>query len=155
MIGSARLGVGSLVLAGAMVAAISSPAQAQFRDPQAAVKYRSSVMTLLGAHFGRLAPVAKKEAPFEQAAVQANVDVVKMLSDLPWAAYAPGYEGGEAKSEVWTDRAGFEKASNDFKAAVKQLDAASQAGDFDAFRVAFGKVGQSCKACHDAYRVKK
>ncbi|NYT26199.1 cytochrome c [Alcaligenaceae bacterium] len=146
---------GTLALAGALLAGLSLPGHAQFRDPQAAVKYRASTMVLLGAHFGRLAPVARKEAPFEQAAVQANVDVVKMLADLPWAAYAPGYEGGEARGDVWTNRDGFRKATEGFQAAVRQLDDAAQAGDFDAFRVAFGKVGQSCKACHDAFRVKK
>jgi len=135
--------------------AVASPAQAQFRDPQAAIKYRSAAMVMLGAHFGRLAPVAKKEVPFDQEKVQADVEVVKMLADLPWPAYAPGYEGGEARGDIWTDRKGFEKVTMEFKAAVRQLDEATQAGDLDAFRVAFGKVGQSCKACHDDFRVKK
>jgi len=148
--------LGVLALAGVLLAGFSLPGQAQqFRDPQAAVKYRSSAMVLLGAHFGRLAPVARKEAPFDQAAVQVNVDIVKMLADLPWAAYAPGYEGGEARSDVWTNRDGFRKATDDFQVAVVQLDDATQSGDFAAFRAAFGKVGQSCKACHDAFRVKK
>lgn len=150
-----RTRLGGWTLSGVMIMAFGAPAHAQFRDPQAAVDYRSSVMVLLGTHFGRLAPVAKKEVPFDQAAVQANVDVVKLLAGLPWAAYAPGYEGGEAKGNIWTDRDGFRKASETFQAAVRQLDDARQAGDLDAFRVAFGKTGQSCKACHDSYRIKK
>jgi len=147
--------LGPLALGVALTAGLSAPAHAQFKTPQDAVKYRGSTMVLLGAHFGRLAPVAKKEVSFDQAAVQANVDVVRMLASLPWAAYAPGYEGGEARSSVWTNREGFRKAGEDFQAAVLQLDDATQAGDFNAFRVAFGKVGQSCKACHDSFRVKK
>jgi cytochrome c556 len=145
----------ALAFVASVAATVAGPAQAQFRDPQAGVKYRTATMTLLGNHFGRLAPVAKKEVPFDQAAVQANVDVITMLSDLPWAAYAKGYEGGEARGDIWTDNEGFEKSVNTFKVAVEQLDKASQAGDFDAFRVAFGQVGQSCKACHDSYRIKK
>ena len=147
--------IGLLGLACGLMAAMASPAQAQFRDPQAAIKYRSAAMVMLGAHFGRLGPVAKKEVQFDQAKVQADVEVVKMLADLPWPAYAPGYEGGEARGDIWTDRKGFDKVTMEFKAAVGQLDEATQAGDLDAFRVAFGKVGQSCKACHDGFRVKK
>jgi len=147
--------LGLLALAGTLIVGLNTPVQAQFRDPQTAVKYRTSAMVLLGAHFNRLAPVAKKEVPFDQEAAQANVDVVRMLADLPWAAYAPGYEGGEARSDVWTNRDGFSKAIDNFQVAVRQLDEATQTGDFDAFRVAFGKAGQSCKACHDNFRVKK
>ena len=148
---------GLLALAGTLVMGLVAPSQAQapFREPHDAVKYRGATMVLMGAHFGRLAPMAKREVPFDQAAAQANVDIVKMLAALPWPAYAPGYEGGEARSDVWTNREGFRKASETFQAAVRELDAATQAGDFDAFRVAFGKTGQSCKACHDDFRKKK
>lgn len=149
--------LGMLAVAGTLIMGLAAASQAQtpFRDPQAAVKYRGAVMVMLGNHFGRLAPMAKREVPFDQAVAQANVDVVKMLADLPWPAYAPGYEGGEARSDIWTNRDGFRQASENFQAAVRELDSATQSGDFDAFRVAFGKAGQSCKACHDDFRKKK
>jgi len=147
--------IGLLALAGMLAAIAGAPAQAQFRDPQAAVKYRTSTMVLLGAHFNRLAPVAKKEMPFDREAVQANVEVIRTLAGLPWAAYAPGYEGGESRSSIWTNRDGFRQATENFQVAVTQLDEAAQAGDFDAFRVAFGRTAQSCKACHDDFRQKK
>jgi cytochrome c556 len=37
---------------------------------------------------------------------------------------------------------------------VAKLDAAAKTGNVDQIKVAFGAVGQSCKACHDAYRAK-
>ncbi|MFT0547814.1 c-type cytochrome [Allopusillimonas ginsengisoli] len=131
-----------------------STASAQFKDADAAIDYREAAMTLMGSHFGRMAPVAKKEAPFDAEAIRANVAIFSTIAALPWVAYGPGTEGGEAKSNIWSDAEGFKQKQDDFKQAVTKLDAAAEAGDFDAFRVAFGAVGKSCKACHDSYRNK-
>ncbi|HUG57298.1 MAG TPA: cytochrome c, partial [Candidimonas sp.] len=49
----------------------------------------------------------------------------------------------------------FKQAQDKFNTGMGKLTVAADAGDFDAFRVAFGEVGKSCKSCHDAYREKK
>lgn len=144
----------TLFVAAAVFGLACSTASAQFKDAEAAVDYREAAMTLMGSHFGRMGPVAKKEAPFDADAIRANVAVFSTLAALPWAAYAQGYEGGQAKPNIWSDAEGFKQKRDDFEQAVQKLDAAAEAGDFDAFRVAFGAVGKSCKACHDAYREK-
>ncbi|KAA0911862.1 cytochrome c [Pusillimonas sp. ANT_WB101] len=131
-----------------------STASAQFKDADAAIDYREAAMTLMGSHFGRMGPVAKKEAPFDAEAIRANVAIFSTIAALPWVAYGPGTEGGAAKPSVWSDAKGFKQKQDDFKVAVTKLDAAAEKGDFDAFRVAFGAVGKSCKACHDSYREK-
>lgn len=144
-----------LAAAAAVCAAVAAPATAQFAKPEQAIKYRQSSMALIGSHFGRMAPVAKKEAPFDAAAIAKNVEVLNVLAALPWGAFGPGTEGGDSKPEVWSDAKGFKQAEDDFLAAMGKLKTASDSGDFDAFRVAFGNVGKSCKSCHDAYRKEK
>ncbi|HRL22154.1 MAG TPA: cytochrome c [Alcaligenes sp.] len=141
-----------LAAAAAVCAAIATPATAQFAKPEQAIKYRQAGMALIGSHFGRMAPVAKKEAPFDAAAIAKNVEVLSVLATLPWAGFAPGTEGGDTKAEAWSDAKGFKQAEDDFLAAMGKLKTAADSGDFDAFRVAFGNVGKSCKTCHDAYR---
>lgn len=37
-------------------------------------------------------------------------------------------------------------------AEAAKLEAATKTGNLDAIKVAFGAVGGSCKACHDAFR---
>ncbi|MYN14737.1 cytochrome c [Pusillimonas sp. TS35] len=130
----------------------SAPALAQFKDAEAAQEYRHAAMELMGSHFGRMAPVAKKEAPYDKEAIRANVAILNTLATLPWAGFGPGTEGGDAKPEIWKDPEGFKQAEDKFHAGMKKLTAAADAGDFDAFRVAFGEVGKSCKSCHDSYR---
>ncbi|SHG90484.1 c-type cytochrome [Pollutimonas bauzanensis] len=146
--------LGLFALAGLM-ALVATPSMAQFAKAQDAVKYRESVMTLMGSHFGRMAPVAKKEAPYDKDKIKENIGLLNILAALPWAAYGQGTQGGEARAEVWSDPDGFKQAQDKFQAELGKLTVAADAGDFDAFRVAFGEVGKSCKSCHDSYRKKK
>ena len=60
-----------------------------------------------------------------------------------------------AKPEIWSDRAGFEKAAGNFTAAAEKLQQVAATGDKDAFKAQFGATGATCGACHRAYRVNK
>ncbi|MEI8402142.1 MAG: cytochrome c [Alcaligenaceae bacterium] len=131
-------------------------AQAQFAKPEAAISYRQSALTLISSHFGRMQPTIKGATPYDAAAIKANVDLLKTLSILPWAAFPEGSQAGSnAKPEVWSDAAGFKQAQQKFEAAVVKLSDVSGSGDLEKLRAAYGDVGASCKACHDAYRAKK
>lgn len=145
----------SLLVAAAVLGLGSVPAMAQFVKAEDAIKYRQSAFALMGSHLGRMAPVAKKEAPYDAKQIKDNVAVLAVLANLPWAGFGAGTEGGDAKSEVWSDAAGFTQAKDNFLTSMNALNTAAAAGDFDAFRVAFGNTGKSCKTCHDAYRKEK
>lgn len=145
----------SFLIATAVLVLGSAPASAQFKKAEDAVEYREAAMTLMSSHFGRMAPVAKKEAPYDKEAIKQNVALLNTLAALPWVAYGVGTEGGRAKDKVWSDADGFKQAQDKFKGNLAQLTTAADAGDFDAFRVAFGEAGKSCKSCHDSYRNKK
>lgn len=147
----------SLVLIGTLAGSLwAGSAQAQFAKPEDAIKYRQSALQLIASHFGRMQPVMKGQAPYDAAAIKANVELLKTLSVLPWAGFVEGSQAGTgAKSEVWSDAAGFKAAQSKFEGAVDKLAVAANSGDLDRVRVAFGDVGASCKACHDSYRVKK
>ena len=135
-----------------LAALAAAPAHAQFAKPQDAVKYRQSAMTLIAAHFGRLAAVARGAAPNDPAQVKANAHILQTLASLPWPAYGPGFEGGDSKPSVWSDPAGFKQKHEDLETKIAALSAAADTGDIAKLRAAVGAVGASCKACHDAYR---
>ncbi|WP_019939367.1 cytochrome c [Bordetella sp. FB-8] len=140
----------TLILSLAALAA--APAHAQFARPQDAVKYRQSAMTLMAAHFGRLAAVARGAAPNDPAQVKENAHVLQMLASLPWSAYGPGMQGGDSKSNIWSNPADFKHKREVLQTHIAALSAAADAGDIAKLRAAVGAVGASCKACHDAYR---
>jgi cytochrome c556 len=62
-----------------------------------------------------------------------------------------GYDT-EAKSTIWTDRAGFDAKLATFSERVQSaIDAAP--ADLEALKSAAGPVFKACKDCHESYRV--
>ena len=142
----------SLVLLACSSLLAAGAANAQFQKPEEAVEYRQAAKLLLGSHFGRMAPVARGQVEFYAEAIKSNVEIVKMLAALPWAGFGPGTEGGDAKPEIWSNAKGFEEERTTFMNSIEALSEAANTGEVEKFKAAFGKTGQSCRSCHDAYR---
>ena len=134
--------------------AFSVPASAQFQKPEDAVKYRQSALTVMGNHFGRIGAMVNGRAPFDAKAAQDSAHVVATLSTLPWAGFAANTESvkSRAKPEIWKEAAKFKESGDKLVAEAAKLEAAAKTGNLDTIKVAFGAVGGSCKACHDAFR---
>lgn len=130
----------------------SAPSSAQFAKPEDAIDYRQSALTLIAAHFSRLQPVVRGQAPFDPEQVKADVRVVQTLAALPWQAFGPGTEGGGALPEVWSNTAEFKQRQQNFIEQVGKLSAAADTGDLARLREAVGDVGASCRACHQTFR---
>jgi len=142
-----------LALALSAVAAMAAlPAAAQFQKPEDAIKYRQSALTVMAAHFSRIGAMAQGRVPFDAATAAANAEIVATMSRLPFVAFVDGSQGGKAKAEIWSDRAGFNAAASKMQEEVTKLAAAARAGNADQVRAAFGATAGSCKACHDNYR---
>ena len=137
--------------------AIALPAQAQFKSPEDAVKYRKSAFTLMGAHFGRLAGMAQGKIPFDAKLAAENADVLAAVVKLPYTAFGEGTDlvaSTEAKPNIWKEMPAFTAAAEKMQGEVLKLQAAAKTGDLAQLKVAVGGVGQSCKACHDKFREK-
>ena len=145
--------IASLAFATAFTA-VSIPALAQFQKPEDAVKYRKAAFSGMGTHFGRIGAMANGRVPFDAKMVAENAAIVETMSKLPWAGFGEGTDKGEtrAKPEIWTEQAKFKEGADKMQAEVVKLSAAAKTGNLDNVKAAFGAVGQTCKACHDAYR---
>jgi cytochrome c556 len=149
-----------LVLAPAMVAAVASllaalPAAAQFQKPEDAVKYRKAAFTVMGTHFGRLGAMVQGRVPFDGAVAAANADVVASLSMLPYAGFVEGTSGtekGQAKANIWSERAKFDEGAKKMQEEVAKLAAAAKTNNLETLKAAFGNAAGTCKSCHDNYR---
>ena len=60
----------------------------------------------------------------------------------------------KAKPEIWSDRAGFDKAAAAFVVASEKLTEAAKSGDKALFAAAFSEEGKTCGGCHRAYKAK-
>ena len=139
----------------ACAATLSLPAAAQFAKPEDAIKYREAVMTVQSFHLGRLFAMAQGKMPFDAKVAAADADVLAEVTKLAWPAFLPGTDKGKtrAKPDIWTEQAKFKEAADKMQAEVAKLDAAAKTGNLDSIKAAVGPVGQSCKACHDNYRM--
>ena len=146
--------IAMFALATAM-ATLASTASAQFRTPEAAIKYRQSVMTVQGrAMYGSIGGMASGRTPYDAKVAADNADLVVMLSKLPWVAFGPGTEKGattDAKPAIWTEAAKFKELGDKMQAEVVKLAAAAKTGNLDNLKAAYGPARDSCKACHDAF----
>ncbi len=143
----------SIVLAALAAAAL--PAAAQFAKPEDAIRYRRAGMTMMSAHFGRVAAMANGRVPFDAKVAADNAELATTLSKLPYAGFIPGTESGgdtKAKPEIWTEPDKFRAAAGKMQDEMVKLNTAAKAGNLDALKAAAGEVGKACKACHDTYR---
>ncbi|MBP6252548.1 MAG: cytochrome c [Rubrivivax sp.] len=133
------------------------PAAAQFQKPEDAIRYRQAAMTLMAAHFGRIAAMAQGKAPWDAQAAAANMLVVNTVHKLPFAAFGPGTDKGaktRALPEVWSKTADFKDHADKLDEAIGPLDAAVKTGSLDNVKTAVGPVGKACKGCHDDFQSK-
>jgi cytochrome c556 len=145
----------SVVLA-ALALVVALPASAQFRNAEAAIKYRQSVMTVKGNHLGRILAMVNGQAPFDAKLAAENAEIVHMLSgNAQFASFmVEGSDKGNtrAKPEVWTDKDKWNAAVAKSQDDTTKLVAAAKSGNPDQIKAAAGAVGQSCKGCHDTFQ---
>ena len=132
------------VVLGASLAVVAADA---FQERHMAMEAVGEAMKPLGA-------MAKKAAPFDAAVVKAGATTIADNIKKAQGLFPAGSGGGtsRAKPEIWTDAAGFEKGMKDAHAAAVALQAVK---DEAAFGPALGALGQTCKSCHDKYRLPK
>ena len=116
---------------------------------------RHELMEDVGSAAKTIGTMLKEEAPFDAAQAMAALQVWADAAEPFGELFPEGSESGfdtEAKSTIWTDRAGFDKALAEFK---QQADAAVAANPqtLAELQPAAGAVFKTCKSCHEGYRV--
>ena len=135
-------------------AAVALPAAAQFAKPEDAIKYRKSALSVMGAHFGRVAAMANGRIPFDAKAVAENAEIATYMSKLPYVAFIDGTDKGDTKAEpkIWAEKDKFNAAATKMQDEMVKLNVVAKTGNIDIIKAAVGETGKSCKACHDVYR---
>ena len=141
----------ALGIAGALTAL---PAAAQYRNTDAAIKYRQSAMSLQGNHLARIFAMINGQVPFDAKVAADQTEIIATLNRLQFAAFIDGSDKGNtrAKPEIWSEKDKFNAAIAKSQEDVLKLAAAGKTGSLDQIKAAAGAVGESCKACHDAYQ---
>lgn len=149
-----------MLIAGAAVLALGTallvPAVAQPSGAAAAAARKANYKEIGGA-FKTVKDELRSGQPDMNSVRPAARDIAQRaavtLKQFPrGSAPGPGVNT-RAKALVWSDRAGFTKLQNEMVAAANALHAVAGRGDVAAMRAARDRLGKSCKACHDRFRV--
>jgi cytochrome c556 len=100
-----------------------------------------------------LSAIAKKEQPFKADVVRANAEKITAHLETAATLFPDGSDAGDvetaAKPEIWTDRANFDAILASSHQAAVDLQSVTEES---AFPAALGKLGNTCKSCHDLYK---
>ncbi|MEM7613085.1 MAG: cytochrome c [Pseudomonadota bacterium] len=118
---------------------------------------RQKAMKKVGKAAKPMGQMLRGAVEFDAAVVSASLQTFYDKSMVYGDLFPEGSETGddtEAAPAIWSDRAGFEEAINNWRSATKAaLDANPQS--LAEARPVVGPVFQTCKGCHDDYRIEK
>lgn len=119
-----------------------------------AIAYRQNAFHMIKYHFGPMAGMVKGDKEFNAEEFLKNAEAVATLSKFPINGFIPGSDMGktEAKSKIWDNMDDFKKKMETFQIEAASLAEVAKGGDMAAIKPQFGKVGESCKACHKEYK---
>ena len=148
----------SLTACAALAVAATAFADGHATSPlEKAVKGRHGQMQVIAYHTGILGDMAKGTTPYDAslatAAAENLASAASMNRVTMWleGTEQGTIEGTRAKAEIWTDPAGFDEKAKGLETATTAMVAAAGT-DLDSLRAAMGPIGESCGACHKAYR---
>lgn len=131
----------------------------QAPKPEQVIKWRQSVYQVLGWNSNRIKANVEGTFNREEVVRAANSTAAIANSGLG-ALYVAGTEQGKgwhdtaAKPEIFKDGKKVGDLAANFAREANELAKVAANGDQAAVKAQFGKLSQTCKSCHDDYKVK-
>lgn len=141
-IGIATIGIAPLIAAGA--------------DP---VKARVDSYRELGAAFKNVNDELRKPTP-QPYIIQLSAKQIRSTAQAQYGLFpiGSGPRAGvktAAKAEIWAEPTKFKAAQDAFNVQAQAFAKIAQSGDVAKIKLQVKALGQTCAACHKAYRVEK
>jgi len=129
-------------------------------SPAEVVKARQQALKSIGSAFKVIRDELKSGTPDAAKIKAAGARIAQEGSAIDgWFPAGTGPDSGvktDAKAEIWSDPAAFSAAREAFvREATKSAQVFTTDSDPSAWSVATGSLGQTCRGCHDKFRVKR
>lgn len=154
-----KFGISSLLAALLLSAASASWAQQAPAKPEQLIKWRQSVYQVLGWNSGRIK--ANVEGQYNKDEVVRAANAIAALANSGIGGlFAAGSESGKGwkdtltKPEFFNSPQRVAELAGNFNREANELAKIAATGDAAAVKTQFGKLGQTCKACHDDFKAK-
>jgi cytochrome c556 len=123
------------------------------------VKERMDAMEEISASMKQVGQMLRGQKPFDALEIGAAAGIIaghsgdNLTRQFPPESLMPPTEASPVIWEKWEQFSGM---ANDMETAAMSITDAVQSGaDRDQIATAFGRLAQTCKTCHEAFRVKK
>jgi cytochrome c556 len=144
------------LLAGFALSVVAGSTLAQMKVEDA-ITFRQSGYKFMAWNMGRIK--ANIEGQFNKDEVIQAANVVQATANsgmgklfVPGSDKGKGWHETRVKPELFTDKEGVGKVAKAFNEAANEMAKVAATGDAAAVKTQFGKLGETCKACHDKYR---
>jgi cytochrome c556 len=149
----------SKLLLALLAVSLTGTAAAQMK-PEDAIKYRQSAYGAMAWSMARIK--MNVEGTFNKEEVIKSANVIQAIANsgmgslyLPGTDKGTGWEATRAKPEIWTEQQKLGKAGGAFNKEANEMAKVAATGDAAAVKAQFGKLGETCKGCHDDFKAKK
>ncbi len=134
-----------------LVLGMSLALSAQAVETNKVIEFRQGAFQVISWNFGILVGMAKGNTPYDKAKAELAAKYLAMTAEMVKQGFIPGtYEGSNAKPTIETKSAEFEKH---YAALLQETQKMVEvAGDEKALKAQVGKVGGTCKSCHDVFK---
>ena len=150
----------SKLLLSLLAVTLAGSAVAQVK-PEDAIKFRQSGYGFMAWNMQRIkmnvegGNFNKEEVIKAANAIQAIANSGMGALYLPGTDKGTGWEPTRAKANIWTDREKLGKVATEFNKEANEMAKIAATGDAAAIGVQLGKLGGTCKGCHDDFKAKK
>jgi cytochrome c556 len=147
----------TLLLLSVAAASTSALAQQAPPKPETLIKWRQSAFQVVAWNNGRIK--SNLEGQFQKDEVaRAAATIAAIANSGLGSLFAPGTEQGKgwhdtsAKAELFKDGKRAAELFGNFNKEANELSRVAALGDPAAVKEQFGKLGKTCKACHDDFK---
>ena len=129
--------------------------------PEDAIKYRQSGYAFMAWNMGRIKMNVEGDKFNKEEVLKAATAIQAIANSGMGALYLPGTDKGKgweetrAKANIWTEQEKLGKAAMAFNKEANELAKVAASGDAAAVGAQLGKLGGTCKGCHDDFKAKR
>ena len=142
-----------------IAAAVAGTTFAQVK-PEDAIKFRQSGYAFMAWNMQRIkanvegSKYDKEEVVKAANAIQAIANSGMGSLYLPGTDKGKGWEDSRAKPGIWTEKEKMGKVAVAFNKEANEMAKVAATGDAGAVKAQLGKLGGTCKGCHDDFKIK-
>lgn len=122
--------------------------------PEDSVEYRQAAFRLMGFQLNVLNPLHRSQSYADEAFAYRS-EMLSRLGELAHEGFTEESQQADsrASSRIWENQADFDERMRSFIETTANMAEASRAGDNRETRNLFRQTLQSCRSCHDQYRL--